>query len=204
MKKRKSLMLATLVVALVVTMGLVCKGNSVKASANEEFISYKITVPSNYYSSKYISEMVLHYGVNGWNDTKDVKMYITTGPYKYGIPTRLEYNAVIKVRKGDTIDYCYKITDTDSITKWNNNDGKDYHVVANESNVKTIRYEVNWLADSKDYNVNGDVTLHYGVNGWDNARDVKMEVKSQYDYDGKTQTWYKAIIEVEEGSTVDY
>lgn len=205
--KKKFLLLATLVVAMAVTVITFSKNNSAKAEYNnksDELISYKITIPSDYYSSRNVSEVVLHYGVNGWNNANDTTMYVTTGPTQYGIPTSYTYNAIIKVHKGDTINYCYKTTYKNDETKWNNNNGKDFHVVANESNVKEIQYEVDWLAENSDLDVSGDVTLHYGVNGWDNAKDVKMEIKTKSEYNGQTETWYKAIITVEEGSTINY
>ena len=31
-----------------------------------------------------------------------------------------------------------------------------------------------------------------------------MDLKSKSEYDGKSQTWYKAIITVDEGSTINY
>ena len=191
-------------VALVVTIGLMSKNNSVKASSNEELISYKITFAISPSENMKVSEMTLHYGVNGWKDIKDTTMYLSNGPMTHGFPTSLAYNAVVKVHKGDTLDYCVKVTLKNGDVKWRNLEGADYHTVVNESNVKTIRYEVNWLAEKNGLDVNGDVMLHYGVNGWDNAKDVKMEIKSKYDYEGKTQTWYRAIITVEEGSTVNY
>ena len=206
--KKKVLFLATLAVVLATTMGLFCIKNSVKADSvkNNELISYKISLPSDYYNGKKISKIELHYGVNGWNDTKDVTMYVTTGDYHYGIPSSYVFNAVVKVRKGDTINYCFKTTTSGGITTWNNNNGKNYSVVANESNVKNIEYEIDWLAGSNDTNVdaNSDVTLHYGINGWDNPTDVKMDIKTVDEYNGQKYTWYKAIITVEEGSTINY
>lgn len=207
--KKRVLFLATLVIAVTVTIGTFFLKDSVKADStknNNELISYKISIPSNYYSSKKISEMVLHYGVNGWKDTKDVQMYLTSSDYHYGIPGTVTYNAVIKVNKGDTINYCFKTISTAGTTSWNNNKGKDFSVVANESNVKNIEYEIDWLAGTNNTNVdsNNDVILHYGINGWDNPVDVKMEIKTDYEYNGKKYTWYKAIITVEEGSTINY
>ena len=205
--KKRILFLATFVVAVAVTVGAFCMKNTAKAdSANDtrELINYKISIPSDYYNGKKTSEMILHYGVNGWKDTKDVTMYVTTGDYSHGIPGSYIYNAVIKVYKGDTINYCFKRISTAGTTSWNNNNGKDFSVVANESNVKTIDYEVNWSYENNNINANNDVTLHYGINGWDNPADVKMELKNNYQYDGKNYTWYKAIISVEEGSTINY
>lgn len=203
--KKKLLFLAAFAVAVAVTMGTICSKRAVKASndnRDNDLISYKITIPYDYYASIDISEMTLHYSVDGWNETKDAVMYVTSGPKYYGIPSSYAYNAVIKVHKGDTIDYCYKATYKDSTTKWNNNDGKNFQVVANESNVKNIQYEIDWLAGSNGVDANGDVLLHYGINGWDDVQDVKMDIKMKSDYDG--QTWYKAIITVEEGSTINY
>lgn len=203
--KKKVLFLAALVVAVAVTMGTICSKSAVKASNDNndnDLISYKITIPVDYHTSSNISEMTLHYGVNGWNDIKDIAMYVTSGPKNHGIPSSYAYNAVIKVHKGDTINYCYRATYKDSITKWNNNNGKNFQVVANESNVKNIQYEIDWLAGSNGVSANGDVVLHYGINGWDNPSDAKMDIKMKSDYDG--QTWYKAVITVEEGSTINY
>lgn len=207
--KKKLLLLATLVMAAVATVGTFGMKNQVKAacaSSEEEFINYKITIPSNYYNGKKISSMVLHYGVNGWNDTKDVDMYVSTGNYSHGIPATYNFNAIVKVRKGDTINYCLKTITYGGVTSWNNNNGRNFSVVANESNVKTILYELNWLAENSglDVNANSDVTLHYGVDGWNNPTDVKMELKTSYQYDGKQYTWYKANITVEEGTTINY
>ena len=205
--KKKILLLATLLVAVAVTMGTICSKRAVKASndnRDNDLISYKIAIQLNYSLYKDISEMTLHYGVNGWNNTKDTVMYEIKGPTQYGIPVYKTYNAIIKVRKGDTIDYCYKTTYKDSTIKWNNNDGKNFQVVANESNVKKIQYEIDWLAEQNGISVDGDVTLRYGINGWDNVQDVKMDLKSKSEYDGKSQTWYKAIITVDEGSTINY
>ena len=102
--KKRFLLLATLV-AMAVTLVTFNTNNSVKAVSvkedsakissvndNGELISYKISLPSNYYYGKKTSKMVLHYGVNGWNDTKDVDMYVTTGDYHYGIPASYVYN----------------------------------------------------------------------------------------------------------------
>ncbi len=203
--KKKLLFLATLAVAVAVTMGMLCSKNSVKASndnKDNDLISYKITIPADYMASTNIAEMTLHYSVDGWNETKDADMYVTSGPKNHGIPSSYAYNAVVKVRKGTTIDYCYKVTYKNATTKWINNDGKNYQVVANESNVKKIQYEIDWLAGSNGVDANGDVVLYYGINGWNNVQDVKMDVKMKSDYDG--QTWYKAVITVDEGSTINY
>lgn len=208
--KKRVLFLATFLVATVVTLGTFYTNDSVKADSiketsvtqNDEFINYKISVPSSYYSGKKISEMILHYGVNGWNDTKDVTMYVTTDDYHYGIPSSYVFNAIVKVRKGDTINYCFKTIRNDGTTSWNNNNGNDFSVIVSESNVKTISYEVDWLATNN--NINGDVTLHYGINDWNSPTDIKMELKGQYNYEGVTKTWYKAIINVEEGATINY
>ena len=210
--KKRVLFLATILVAITAVM--FCTKNSVKAASvasnsiekSNELISYKISLPSNYYYGKKISKMILHYGINGWNNTKDVTMYVTTNDYHYGIPASYVYNAVIKVHKGDTINYCFKTISTEGTTSWNNNNGNDFSVVANESNVKTIEYEIDWLANQNGINVdnNSDVYLHYGINGWDNPKDVKMELKTTDEYNGKKYTWYKAIITVEEGCSINY
>lgn len=205
--KKKFLFIVTLV-AITLTLGTFYMKDSTKAESlndNRELISYKISLPSSYQNSKKISEVILHYGVNGWNDTKDITMYATADDYNHGIPSSYVYNAVIKVRKGDTINYCFKTISTAGTTSWNNNNGNDYSIVANESNVKTINYEVDWLSKQTNINVdNNDVTLHYSINGWNSPRDVKMELKTIDEYDGKKFTWYKAIITVEEGSTINY
>ena len=204
MKKRISLIFATLLVALVVTIGLMSKNNSVKASSNDELIKYKITIPISPAMSAKVSEIFVHYGVNGWKDIKDTKMYLSRGPMTHGFPTSLAYNGIVKVHKGDMLDYCLKVVLKNGEVRWQNYQGDGYHTVINESNVKKIRYEVNWLAQKNGFNVNGDVILHYGVNGWNDVKDAKMEMKTNYSYDGKKQTWYRAIIEVEEGSTINY
>lgn len=204
MKKRISLILATLVVALVVTIGLMSKNNSVKASSNDELTKYKITIPISPAMNTKVSEIIVHYGVNGWKDIKDTTMYLSKGPMTHGFPTSLAYNGIVEVHKGDMLDYCLKVVLKNGEVRWQNYEGDGYHTVIKESNVKKIRYEVNWLAQKSGLNVNGDVVLHYGVNEWNDIKDVKMEVKSDYSYDGKKQTWYRAIVTVEEGSTIDY
>ena len=76
--KKKVLFLAALVVAVAVTMGTICSKSAVKASndnRDNDLISYKIAIQLNYSLYKDISEMTLHYGVNGWNNTKDTVMY---------------------------------------------------------------------------------------------------------------------------------
>lgn len=200
--------MAAVMVALIVASGFIFSKSFAKADSTKkdnQLISYKISLPSNYYYGKKTSEMILHYGVNGWNDTKDVKMYVTTGDYHYGIPASYNYNAVIKVRKGDTINYCFKAISNVGTTSWNNNGGKDYSVVADESNVKNVEYEIDWLATSDEISSeNSEVTLRYGINGWDNPNDIKMEVKTIDYNNGKKYTWYKAVISVEEGSTINY
>jgi len=207
--KKKLLLLTTFLIATIAIIGVFNTKNPVKAvcaSPSNELISYKITVPSNYYNGKKISSMVLHYGVNGWNNPKDVDMYVSTGNYSHGIPSTYNFNAIVKVRKGDTIDYCIKTITDGGVTSWNNNNGRNFSIVANESNVETIQYEIDWLAEENGIFVdsNSDVTLHYGTNGWNNPTDVKMELKDSYEYGGKQYTWYKAIVTVEEGTTINY
>ena len=206
--KKRLLFLATLI-TLAMALGVICTNIPIKANASSnsnELISYKITLPSNYYSGKKTSKVTLHYGVNGWNDIKDTTMYVTTGDYHYGIPNKYEYNAIVKVRKGDTINYCFKVDSIGGTTAWNNNKGQNYSVVADESNVKTINYEINWLAGSNGINadLNSDVTLHYSLNNWDKPIDQKMEIKHNYENDNERTTWYKAILTVEEGTIINY
>ena len=192
--KKRFLYLTTLVVAFAAIIGTFSAKDSAKADSTKNTakeISYKISIPYTYSTGKNISEMVLHYGVNGWQDIKDATMYVTTGDYNYGVPSSYTYNAIIKVNKGDTINYCLKSISKDGISSWNNNNGKDFSVVAYESNVKTIEYEIDWLAEQNDIYVdsNSEVTLRYGINGWDNPIDIKMDLKGAYQYEDEKATY---------------
>lgn len=132
MKKILTFMMATvLILCAFIVPKQVC------AAVNNEKVAYRIYMPFNYSKLDMtdIQDVTLHYGVNGWNDVKDIQMEKHLVDYYMG-RTFYSFFTTVYVEKGATIDYCFKQNFNNNETKWDNNDNKDYHVVVNESNIR--------------------------------------------------------------------
>ncbi|AOR23361.1 carbohydrate-binding protein [Clostridium taeniosporum] len=107
------------------------------AAENNEKIAYTICMPFNYskFNTTDVKNVTLHYGINGWNNVKDIKMNRRVSDYYMG-RTFETFFTTIYVEKGSTVDYCFKQDWNNNEVKWDNNNNNDYHVVVNESNIK--------------------------------------------------------------------
>lgn len=100
------------------------------AQTPNEKVTCKVVYNSWYEPSLYTDSVVLHYGVNGWNEVKDVPMTC-----KYGFDEnhnyKVWYEADVEANENDTIDYCFHINyNRGGGDYWDNNEGNDYHMVA--------------------------------------------------------------------------
>ncbi|NLZ49167.1 MAG: hypothetical protein GX895_10375 [Clostridiales bacterium] len=90
----------------------------------------KISVRGDYYRDRYVNSITLHYGINGWNDIKEVKMERNFSNY----PDDLFYQATVYVPKDAIVDYVIKYNLGEQGIHWDNNFGKDYHVKVSNDN----------------------------------------------------------------------
>ena len=115
-----------------------------------------------------------------------------------GVPTKVCYEAVVDVNKNDTIDYAYYIEGSCVPSRWDNNNGNDYHVKVNKTNLDKVYYKISY----KEYAYPArytDVTLHFGLNGWENVKDILMNKRYEGDY-----AVFEYVLEVYEYETIDY
>lgn len=68
---------------------------------------------------------------------------------------------------------------------------------ANESTM--VEYKIIYEVTNYSPYSYRDVTLHYGVNGWNDVKDTKMNFKRDQD-----KIWCEAIIKVNKNDVVDY
>ncbi|GAA0739027.1 carbohydrate-binding protein [Clostridium oceanicum] len=130
----KKLISSMMVLSLLV-IGLAVPFKNVHAADNN-MVAYKISLPVDYNKTNTtdIKEVTLHYGVNGWNNIKNVKLNRQVVDYYMG-KTFEAFTATIYVEKGSTLDYAFKETFNNGNVKWNNNIGKDYHVCVEKTNI---------------------------------------------------------------------
>lgn len=126
MKKVSSIMFLT--VMLLVSGSL---SANAFAAAPAQKVTCKVVYNSWYEPSLYTEAVILHYGVNGWNEIKDVPMTCKYG-YDENHNFKVWYEADVEVNENDTIDYCFHILYNRGGAEgfWENNDGNDFHMVA--------------------------------------------------------------------------
>jgi hypothetical protein len=180
--------------------------------ADNNLVPYKISIKGDYYRDRYVDSVILHYGVNGWQDIKDVKMETVFLNY----PNDMYYQATVYVPKNSTIDYAIKYNVGSMGTHWDNNGGKDYHIEVGNGNVDTVTYTIEigdtYLKSVDEYVANGSeeeilpykVTLRYGINGWKNPRDIEMTRVCYKDNDSVKEIVYKATITVAKEDVIDF
>ncbi|SFA81850.1 carbohydrate-binding protein [Clostridium frigidicarnis] len=106
------------------------------AAENNEWVLYRISAPINYstVNTSDIKNMTVHFGVNGWQEIKDVQLNRSIVDYYMG-RTFESFWVDVYLKKGSTLDYCFKYDFNSDKINWDNNSGKDYHVVVDKSNI---------------------------------------------------------------------
>lgn len=182
------------------------------AKADTDLVPYKISIKGDYYRDRYVDSVILHYGINGWKDIKDVKMETKFLNY----PDDMYYQATVYVPKNSTIDYAIKYNSGDQGSHWDNNGSKDYHIQVGNGNMDTVTYTIEIsnvylkpVFEYEPYGSNGEVKpykviLHYGVNGWQDVKDLEM-TRVCYRYNGSiNEIAYKATITVAKDDVIDF
>lgn len=202
--------IASFLSIMILTIGLILP-TTVFAEENSEYVAYKITAPLNsaeHYDSS-LKSITLHYGVNGWNDIKDIKMERVVRDMYLG-KTFVDFQATIVVKKNATVNYDFKKDFYNKESVWDNNNGKNYSVTVVKTNLseyeKLIPIKVTKTYDYSSYGTHyiNSVTLHYGVDGWKNATDVEM-TRTYVGYNTPNcKVVYTATVYVKRGSVLDY
>lgn len=180
------------------------------AKADTDLVPYKISIKGDYYRDRYVDSVILHYGINGWQDIKDVKMDTRFLSY----PDDMYYEATVYVPRNSTIDYAIKYNLGSQGIHWDNNGGKDYHIPVGNGNVDTVTYTLEisdvYLKPLHEYESSNKeikpykVTLHYGTNGWKDPKDIEM-TRVYYNNNGSiSEIVYKATITVAKDDVIDF
>ncbi|MHC1748600.1 MAG: carbohydrate-binding protein [Cellulosilyticaceae bacterium] len=103
------------------------------ADSSPQKTTYTIKYDSCYEASLYTKDVILHYGVNGWNDVKDIPMTLKSS-YDENNNLKVWYEATLALNGTDTINYCYYISYNRGSCGgfWDNNNGQDYHITVNK------------------------------------------------------------------------
>ncbi|MBU3105676.1 carbohydrate-binding protein [Clostridium gasigenes] len=127
----KKIILCFLSVTLI--MGTLLMPKTVHAAENDEWVVYRISAPISYdkVDTRDIKNITVHFGVNGWNEIKDVELSRHFVDAYMGREFEAFWTDVY-VKKGSTLDYCFKYDFNSNEVKWDNNNGKDYHVVVSQ------------------------------------------------------------------------
>lgn len=180
--------------------------------ADNNLVPYKISIKGDYYRDRYVESVILHYGINGWQDIKDVKMETTFLSY----PDDMYYEATVYVPKNSTIDYAIKYNLGSNGTHWDNNGGKDYHIPVRKGNVETVTYTIEikdvYLKPIAQYAAKESnkevkpykVILHYGINGWQDPKDIEMTRVCRKNKNSEDEIIYKATITVAKNDSIDF
>lgn len=168
-------------------------------------IRYKIQMSTNYYIPKYTKKGIIHYGVNGWQDVKEQDMDLVSS-YQSGtgvFTTYYTYEAIVTVREGDTIDYCFRFITTMDTEGWINNENNNYHVKVWSSNVP-CSYTVVYRKPYYEASAIDFVDLCYTLNNWDNVKYSRMTLHTVTNSDGSINSYFDTTIHGYETDTLQY
>ena len=176
-----------------------------ETDSNKKKIRYKIIMSTNYYTPKYCKKGVLHYGVNGWQDIKEQDME-RTGSFEYGeglFTTYYQYETIVTVNEGDTIDYCFKFVTWQDREGWINNGNNDYHVEVLSSNVP-CSYTVEYDKTPEEAAQIAKIDLCYSLDNWTTVKYDEMDYHSIVINDKPMRNFYDITVHGYETDTLEY